>query len=294
MWPVAVGAIVIAALGLMAAPALRRPAAPPEIVRFGLLAPRGVNFVGSTSSISVLQFAVSPDGRHLVFVGGRPGAEPALWLRAMTDVGQRELTGSTGATDPFWSPDGLMVGFFAGGRLKTIHIGTGEVRDICPASRAPRGGTWNRDGVIIFGGDSGSGLSKVSVSTGLVEVATQGTEESTSHRWPWFLPDGRRFLFYARGEPTIVACIWDRWTARHPCASWTHSSTASTRTGFCSQCETARCWPIRSIIKPRAITGDPSQDRRSPLAAPAHNGPHFRYRQQASSSIPAAPMRSAA
>ena len=194
-------ALAIAGIvAVLAWPAWRRSEAPiSESIRFRVPPPPGYTFVGGTSSISVLQFSVSPDGRYLVFVSSLPGVEPTLWLRPLNDLAGRELTGSSGAIGPFWSSDSRSVGFFAGGRLKTINIGTGELRDIAPASRSPRGAAWSSDGVILMGGDSGMGLSKVSVSTGLVEVATRGTEDANSHRWPSFLPGGRRFLYYARG-----------------------------------------------------------------------------------------------
>ncbi len=196
----AITILVAAAVAAMAWPALRPSTAAPPVIRFGLEPPPDHVFVGSISSISILQFALSPDGRHVIFVAGRRGTEPVLFLRALNDVSERRLQGTEGAADPFWSPDSQSVGFFAGGRLKTLHLGSGEVREICRASRASRGGAWSANGVIVFGGDSGAGLSKVDIATGVVETATRGAELMNSHRWPSFLPDGRRFIFYARGE----------------------------------------------------------------------------------------------
>ena len=199
LWPLVATSLVLVTLAV--AGWANWPMSPPQqdVIRFDLQPPPGTSFVGASSSISVLQFAVSPDGRHVAFIAGVPGSSQSLWLRPLNDTMARELSGSSGAADPFWSPDSRMVGFFANGRLKAIQIGTGEVRDICPASRNPRGATWNRDGVIVFGGDFGMGLSKVSFTTGLVEVATEEVGEGISHRWPTFLPDGQKFLYYARG-----------------------------------------------------------------------------------------------
>ena len=200
LWPMAIAGAVVAAIGAAAWPAWRPAAAVPPPIRFALEPPPDHVFVGSISSISILQFALSPDGRYLIFVAGRRGIEPVLFLRGLNDVSVRRLEGTEGAADPFWSPDSQSVGFFAGGGLKTLHIGTGELREICPASRASRGGAWSPSGVIVFGGASGTGLAKVDVATGVVETATRGTELTNSHRWPSFLPDGRRFIYYARGE----------------------------------------------------------------------------------------------
>jgi Tol biopolymer transport system component len=172
----------------------------PALMRFSVQAPPEVSFVGNSSTISVPQFAISPDARNIAFVAARPGESPSLWMRPLSETTSRELAGTDGATEPFWSPDSRMIGFFAGGRLKTIQVATGEVRDICAASRNPRGAAWNGNGVILFGGDSGLGLTKVTVATGALEAATDGDGGASSHRWPDFLQDGRRFLYYARGS----------------------------------------------------------------------------------------------
>jgi Tol biopolymer transport system component len=199
LWPVVTTAALLAAA--LAGWAAWRPAPDaPSLIRFELQPPRPNIFVASSATLSVLQFAVSPDGRSIAFVAARHGGDSMLWLRPLNDIASRELPGSSGASLPFWSPDGNSIGFFAAGRLKTINVFTGEIRDICPASRNPRGGAWNRDGVILIGGDSAMGLRKVSVSTGVDEAATESTPDANSHRWPTFLPDGRRFLFYARGQ----------------------------------------------------------------------------------------------
>ena len=198
---VGVAGLVIGAIAAAGWPSMRPVSSADAVLRFGIEPGHGLSFVGSSSSVGALQFAVSPDGRHVVLVAARDNGEPTLWLRTLNDRTSRELPGSAGATEPFWSPDSLTIGFFAGGRLKSVHIGTGEIRDICQASRsAPRGGAWSQEGVILFGADFFTGLSKVTVATGLVEPATQVDGAASSHRWPSFLPDGRRFLFYARGS----------------------------------------------------------------------------------------------
>jgi len=199
-WMVAVATTTLALIAAIALPSWRTPVASGEAIRFPLLPPDGGAFVASRSSIGVLEASVSPDGKQVVFVATGANRRAMLWLRALKDPVPRELRDTSEAANPFWSPDSKLVGFFADGRLKTVDVGSGEVRDICPAARAPRGGTWNRDGVIVFGGDSGTGLSKVSASSGVVGAATVQGQGTNSHRWPWFLPDGRRFLYYARGE----------------------------------------------------------------------------------------------
>ena len=201
-WPGSVAAAIASALIVLAIawPSLRaRPEV--DVTRFTIAPPRGTQLTPQRASLGVSQFAISPDGRKLVFVAATGTNEPMLWIRGLNEVTPRELHGTADAADPFWSPDSGRVGFFAGGRLKIIDVGTGELRDICGASRgAPRGGAWAKDDTIIFGGDSGSGFAKVSIATGKVEVATTSTPQAGSHRWPSMLADSRRFLYYARGD----------------------------------------------------------------------------------------------
>ena len=106
----------------------------------------------STSSrpppTSPTSFALSPDGRQIVFVASGDGAS-RLWLRSLATTTAQPLAGTEGATDPFWSPDGRSIGFFAGGALKRLDLGGGAPQTLAPVTNG-RGGTWNADGVIVF------------------------------------------------------------------------------------------------------------------------------------------------
>ena len=92
--------------------------------------------------------ALSPDGRNFAFVTSKSG-QNQVWVRAMGALDARPLAGTDGATYPFWSPDGAYLGFFAGGKLKKIAVAGGPPQTLCDANSG-RGGTWNRDGVILF------------------------------------------------------------------------------------------------------------------------------------------------
>jgi serine/threonine protein kinase/Tol biopolymer transport system component len=147
--------------------------------------------------------SLSPDGRHLAFTGSRSDARALLWVLPLDSDTPRGLTGTEGATYPFWSPDNRFLGFFADGSLKKVDVATGLVEALCPVS-LPRGGTWNREGVIVFGPNTGTGLYRISASGGERTPVTSidVTKQETAHRWPFFLPDGRHFLYYARsGRP---------------------------------------------------------------------------------------------
>ncbi len=140
---------------------------------------------------------VSPDGRHLAFTALRADGPVTLWVRALDSLAPRELPATEGATLPFWSPDSRSIGFFAGGKLKTISLAGGSPQTLCDTDD-PRGGAWSREGVILFGPNPTAGLYRVPASGGKPERATAlvaGRGEAT-HRWPQFLPDHRSFLFF--------------------------------------------------------------------------------------------------
>jgi eukaryotic-like serine/threonine-protein kinase len=144
--------------------------------------------------------ALSPDGRTLAMVAYSAQANNyMLWTYEVGGQQTSLLQGTQGATYPFWSPDGKFIGFFADGKLKKVDVSGGQSQVLCDASNG-RGGTWNRDGVIVFTPDSlGAGLFRVSSSGGSpVEMTKPDTTRSEqSHRWPVFLPDGKHFIYFA-------------------------------------------------------------------------------------------------
>jgi Tol biopolymer transport system component len=144
--------------------------------------------------------ALSPDGRTLAMVAYSTQANNnVLWTYEVGGRRTSSLEGTQGATYPFWSPDGKFIGFFADGKLKKVEVSGGQPQVLCNAPNG-RGGTWNRDGVIVFTPDSlGAGLFRVSSSGGSpVEMTKPDTTRSEqSHRWPVFLPDGKHFIYFA-------------------------------------------------------------------------------------------------
>src|SRR6185503_12535169 len=91
---------------------------------------------------------ISPDGRTLAFTATVEGKHQ-LWIRPLDSVSARPLAGTEGAYLPFWSPDNRFLGFFAEHKLKKIEISGGVTQTVCDAGIG-RGGTWNRDGLIVF------------------------------------------------------------------------------------------------------------------------------------------------
>ena len=191
-----IAALAVAVLGLiaLAVPAVRYlrqtpPPAPPE-TRTEVVTP---------ATDRPTSFALSPDGRQIVFVAADDGPS-RLWLRPLETTTAQPLAGTEGATYPFWSPDSRAVAFFANGQLKRIDLNGGTPQTLAPASGNPRGGSWNADGVILFAPSTAGPLVRVP-ATGGAPVAVTTLDQQRRHRFPSFLPDGRHFLFYALGTP---------------------------------------------------------------------------------------------
>ena len=150
--------------------------------------------------------ALSPDGEWLTFAGLPTEGETRLFLRRLDSPDARSLDGTEGASYPFWSPDSRFIGFFADGKLKKIGISGGSPFALADAPTG-RGGTWSSDGVIVFAPNVYGPLHRVSAAGGPVSTVTKLNAEERTHRWPWFLPGGRRFLFLASqtGTPAVAA-----------------------------------------------------------------------------------------
>lgn len=136
--------------------------------------------------------AISPDGRRLVFP-----RSAGLLVHDFESGRQLPLDGTAEAMFPFWSPDGQWIGFFSNGKLRKIEATGGAVQTVCDA-RDGRGGTWSRNGTILFAPDIDGPLMKVQDAGGTPEPATRVPSSNWSHRNPHFLPDGERFLTTVR------------------------------------------------------------------------------------------------
>jgi len=139
---------------------------------------------------------ISPQGDKIAFVA-HSGETKLLWVRSLSSDAAQPLQGTSGASHPFWSPDGLFIGFFAGGKVMKISANGGPAATIGDASNS-RGGSWSANNVIVFAPDFTGALVKVSAQGGTAEPATiLDRTKHTTQRWPWFLPDGKHFLFLA-------------------------------------------------------------------------------------------------
>src|SRR5262249_1011325 len=143
----AVAAVLALATIALAAIQFARPRPASRIVRSSLLAPEktSYHFVSDAAGPP----ALSPDGTQIAFAARDAAGKGLLWVRALDNAAARALPGTEGASYPFWSPDGRHIGFFAGSKLKKTEAAGGPVLSLCDAGDG-RGGTWSRDGVILF------------------------------------------------------------------------------------------------------------------------------------------------
>jgi Tol biopolymer transport system component/DNA-binding winged helix-turn-helix (wHTH) protein len=226
---------VLAVLGLgalvaavIAGRAWLRPSAstsPGNLVRFTISAPPGSVFGAGPWSASVavnvetIGMALSPDGSQLAFVATDLSRRRNIWLRPLQNLDARLLPATEGASSVFWSPDNRSIAFFAGGKLKRLDLSGGAAVTLCDVSEGTGlSGTWGRDD-ILFAAPEGHEIFRVSAAGGSVarELGPDAAAHEISVGWPWFLPDGRRFLYLARtpdregqlklaepGQPTVT------------------------------------------------------------------------------------------
>jgi len=145
--------------------------------------------------------ALSPDGQRIVFGARTADGKRPLWVRALDGLTAQPLAGTEGATFPFWSPDSRLIAFFADGKLKKIDASGGPALTLADA-RLGRGGSWSRDGVIVFAPGSGEQLQRVPSAGGASSPLS--TEPGS---FPWFLPDGRHFVYQALGSAIRVGSL---------------------------------------------------------------------------------------
>jgi len=170
-----------------------RPAQPAlDAVLFEIAAPQGTAFNPSASHP-----AVSPDGRTIAFLAGRPGEDAYVWLRSLDSLTARELPGTAGALAPFWSPDSRVLAFFAKDSLKTIAVSGGAPQVLCEASATGiRSGSWHQNGVILF--SKPDGIYRTTANGGGARRVTTLNSAEAAHVLPQLLPDGRHFVYTSR------------------------------------------------------------------------------------------------
>jgi eukaryotic-like serine/threonine-protein kinase len=201
---VAAGMLAIAAI-VFALAYLQSLRAPQVSVHSYILPPEKATFLltGNTAGPPVL----SPDGLRIAFAAKNAEGKQVLWIRPLNSAVAQPMSGTEGATYPFWSADSHYVGFFAAAKLNKVDASGGPPQALCDAP-AGRGGTWDTTGTIVFAPDTTSGLARVDAAGGTRAALTTPDAKETSHRWPDFLPDGNHFLYFAHGSTSADSGIY--------------------------------------------------------------------------------------
>lgn len=218
-WMMAIGAGALV-IGLMAGPALRRflqPASapkPPSVTRSIIRLESGHALAGlpmfapaGSGPPTRTAISLSPDGRFLVYAADKmgPGSEDTrLFLRKLDELKSEPMPGTEGGINPFFSPDGRWIGFYAEGKLRKIAVEGGVPTALCDVA-SPFGFTWSDDGWIVFSPSRGAGLFRIPAEGGRAEPLTtpDRSRGEFSHRLPHALPGGKGVLF------TIKRHAWD-------------------------------------------------------------------------------------
>jgi Tol biopolymer transport system component/predicted Ser/Thr protein kinase len=185
--------ILALGLGALSIVHFREKLAQMPVVRSTIQSPENAIFspIAGVSALPV----ISLDGQRIAFSATKDG-KSQLWVRPLDSVSAQPLPGTDGASFPFWSPDGKSIGFFAGGKLNRIDANGGPVLALADVSGA-LGGSWSSQGLIVFAPNTTGVVRKVSAAGGAVSDAGKLSPGEPSQRWPWFLPDGKHFLFAA-------------------------------------------------------------------------------------------------
>ena len=202
-----VASVVAAAILAAIATSLWReePSPPVQDVRFSVYPEPGSAFTLLRTSVVSPQFALSPDGRHLVYVATSEG-HPRLWVRTLNALSARPLDGTEDASEPFWSPDSRSIAFFSQGKTKVVDLSGGlpVVRGEGASSGDTPGGAWAPDGTILIARSTAGLLLLASDGSMQSVFANSASGNPPLDRYPWILPDGERFVFVHRNrEPNL-------------------------------------------------------------------------------------------
>ncbi len=182
-----VGLVVLSALYFLKSSGITMPE-----LQSSILPPPGLTFNNQRGS----NLAISPNGKYIAFIGSDSSGTTKLWLRPTNSMNGKILTDAQSNAYPFWSPDSKSIGYFLSGKLMKVAIDGGPPLAVCDA-QSGRGGTWNKEGTIVFAPFAAGGLYEVSSGGGKPEliVKSDSSKKWLSPRWPFFLPDGKHFLF---------------------------------------------------------------------------------------------------
>src|SRR5262249_42737622 len=174
----------------------------PATVQFTISPPPGTAFgaPGVGVNIETTGLALSPDGSQLAFAATDPAGRSSIWLRPLATLDAKPVPATDGATSVFWSPDSRSIAFFSSGRVRRLDLSSGAVVTLCDVTEGTGlFGTWGSD-AILFSAPEGQAIFRVPPGGGSAAkvLGPDASAGEISVGWPWFLPDGRSFLYLAR------------------------------------------------------------------------------------------------
>ncbi len=183
-------------------------------LRFTISMPEALRLAGPESGGGV---AVAPNGRSIIFVGQDATSTKRLYWRSLDSFDPKPIPFTEGATYPFWSPDGQAIAFFSDGKVKRVGL-LGSPSAVIGDAPDARGGSWSKDGTIIYAATTSSALTAIGASGGAPHPATQMMPGDGTHRFPSFFPDGDHFVYFKQGAPATqgvwIASLSSKATAR--------------------------------------------------------------------------------
>ena len=189
--------LLLLALGFVLAKVTARtiPTTTASVVRFGITPPPGAT-LGAMGRRAI---AISPDGTHIAFRANTPDG-PRLYLRELNAAAATPIPGTDGAADPFFSPDGKWLAFYASGKLKKLPVTGGMPQPLADALTENYGTTWGADQFIYYAPTLASGIMRVPAAGGSPQPVTkvQADKGEIGHICPQLLP----------GEKTVLFSVW--------------------------------------------------------------------------------------
>ncbi len=185
---IAASAFALAAVGALGYLFTHRAHPDVQTLRYRIDTPPALTFMDSPK--------LSPNGRYLAFNGTDSTGVSRVWVQPLDAFTAHPLDGTEGARRPIWSPDSKSLAFFAGGRLKRVDVSGGPVQTLTDVVNGSDG-SWSPEGVILFDASAGDSLQRVPAGGGVPAPATKLDRalHEITHGWPYFLPDGKHFVF---------------------------------------------------------------------------------------------------
>ncbi len=203
-----------------------------------------------------IPFAVTPDDSHVAYVSN-DGSTTRLFVRRMDEFEAQLIPGTEGAGDPFFSPDGEWLGFFANGQLLKVSLAGGAPQVVSPAALRPIGASWGSDGNIVFGDGVARGLSRVSEDGGTPVPLTTPRADEFTHHWPDVLPGGEGILF-TFGQDTREIAVFSFATGDwKPLNLRASGPTQYVSTGHIVYSDSDTLWAVPFDVTKLELTGSP-------------------------------------